>query len=102
MDDCIPRRECDACKELYDTKIDAIDNRLKEVETSVKQIHELTISVKEMAVSLNQMAKQLERQSAELAEIKEEPAKKWKQTVWLIIAGFVGAGITFFLSKIGL
>lgn len=102
MDDCITKRECDTCKVLYDEKIDAIDDRLKEVEASVKQIHELTVSVREMAVSVQQMAKQLEKQGLKLEAIEAEPAQKWKSAVWLVLAGLIGAALSYFVSRLGL
>lgn len=102
MDNCIQREECNACKELYDTKIDAIDNRLVKVESSVEQLHALTVSVEKMAVSLEQMAKELEKQGAKLDEIEAEPAKKWKNAVWLICAGIIGAVLSYIFTHIGL
>ena len=102
MENCITRTECDVCKELYDQKIDAIDDRLKEVEVSVKQIHALTVAVEKMAVSLEQMARQLEKQGEKLEAIESEPGQKWKNAVWLVVAGLIGAALSLFLSRIGL
>lgn len=102
MDDCIQRKECDTCKELYDIKIEAIDNRLKDVESDVKQIQELAIAINKMAVSLEQMAKELELQGKRLEAIEKEPAQKWKNAVWIVVAGLIGAALSLFLSRIGL
>lgn len=102
MDDFIPRKECDTCKELYDAKIDAIDDRLKGVETDVKQIHDLTVSIKAMAVSLDQMAKELEKQGKQLEALHAEPAEKWKNAVWLVIAGLIGVALSLFYAKVGM
>ena len=101
MEDYIPRKECDTCKELYDAKIDAIDGRLKDVENDVKQIHDLTVSIKAMAVSLDQMAKELEKQGKQLEALRAEPAEKWKSAVWIVIAALIGAGITTALTHLG-
>lgn len=102
MGNCISREECKVCKELYDQKIDAVDDRLKKVESSVEQIHTLATSVAKMATSLEQMAKQLEKQGEKLDAIEAEPAEKWKNAVWLVIAGLIGAALTMMLSGMGL
>lgn len=102
MDDCIKRAECDTCKELYDTKIDAIDDRLSNVESDVKQITALAISVEKMAVSLEQMAKELERQGRRLELIESEPGEKWKKAVWLVVAGLIGAVLSFIFTRLNL
>ena len=102
MEDYIPRKECDTCKELYDAKIGAIDERLKDVENDVKQIHDLTVSIKAMAVSLDQMAKELEKQGKQLEALRAEPAEKWNNAVWLVVAGIIGAALSLFFSKVGI
>lgn len=102
MDDCIRRAECEVCKELYDKKIDAVDDRLVKVESSVEQIHALATSVAKMALSLEQMAKQLEKQGLKLEAIEAEPAQKWKNAVWLVVAGLIGAALSMFIMRLGL
>ena len=101
MDNCIQRQECDTCKDLYDAKIDALDDRLSNVESDVKQIQALAIAVEKMAVSLEQMAKELERQGKRLETIENEPAEKWKKAVWLVVAGLIGAALSFMLTHLG-
>ena len=101
MEDCIPRRECDQCKELYDEKIDNLDVRLKEVESSVKQLHALTVSVEKMAMSLDQMTKELAKQGQKLEAIEAEPAQRWKQASWIVLSVIITAVVTLFLSRMG-
>lgn len=102
MEECILRRECDACKDLYDAKIDGLDGRLKIVEEDVKQIHSLAISVEKMAVSLEHMAEELKKQGQRLNDIEAEPAKNWKNIVWYVITFAVGAVLTFAITHVGL
>lgn len=102
MDNCIQRQECDTCKELYDAKIEALDDRLSNVESDVKQITTLAIAVEKMAVSLEQMAKELERQGKRLELIEAEPAEKWKKAAWLVVAGLIGAVLSYLFTHIGL
>ncbi len=98
----IPRTECDACKILYDGKIDCIDSRVKSCEIDMKQIQNLTISVEKMAITLEMMAKELEKQGERLAAIEAEPAQRWKQVVWLVIAAVIGAVLTFMFTHLGI
>ena len=102
MEDCIARRECDACKDLYDAKIEGIDGRLKIVEEDVKQIHALAISVEKMAVSLEHMAEELKKQGRRLNDIETEPAKNWKSLIWYAVTFVIGAVLTFVFTHIGL
>ena len=102
MENCIQREECKACKELYDAINDGQNRRLDALEVDAKQIHELAISVGKMAVCLEQMAKELSKQGEKLAAIEAEPATKWKQAVWLVVAGLIGAAISMFITRIGL
>ena len=98
MDDCISRTECKTCQEKYDAENDRQNHRISALEEDMKQLHALTVSVEKMAVSLEQMAKQLERQGEKLEAIESEPAQKWKNAVWLVVAGLIGAALTFMLS----
>ncbi len=102
MDNYIPRPECDACKSIYDAKIDAIDDRLSNVETDVKQVHALAISVEKMAGSLEHMAKELEKQGKRLEAMESQPAENWKKLIWIVIAGVVGAVLAHLMTHFGL
>ena len=101
-DQCIPRRECDACKEKYDEINYGQNKRLDALEESVKQIHALAIAVEKMTLSIEQMTKELTKQGERLAEIEKEPALKWKQASWLVIAGLIGAVLSYLVTHIGL
>lgn len=100
MDECITRTECKTCQDKYDAENDRQNHRISALEQDIKQLHSLTVSVEKMAVSLEQMAKQLERQGEKLEAIEAEPAQKWKNAVWLVVAGLIGAALTMMLSGI--
>lgn len=102
MDGCIPREECNACKELYDAKIDGVDGRLRLVEEDVKQIHALAISVEKMAVSIQHMTDELAKHGEKLSVIEAEPGNKWKQATWLVIAAVIGAAVSYLITHVGL
>lgn len=102
MENCIQREECKACKELYDAINDGQNRRLDALEVDAKQIHELAISVGKMAVCLEQMARELQKQGEKLAVIEAEPGNKWKQAVWIVIAGLIGAVLSWFISRLGM
>lgn len=100
MDECITRTECKICQDKYDAENDRQNHRISALEQDIKQLHSLTVSVEKMAVSLEQMAKQLEKQGEKLEAIEAEPAQKWKNAVWLVVAGLIGAALTMMLSGI--
>jgi hypothetical protein len=100
MDECITRTECKTCQDKYDAENDRQNHRISALEQDIKQLHALTVSVEKMAVSLEQMAKQLEKQGEKLEAIEAEPAQKWKNAVWLVVAGLIGAALTMMLSGI--
>ena len=100
MDECITRTECKTCQDKYDAENDRQNHRISALEQDIKQLHSLTVSVEKMAVSLEQMAKQLEKQGEKLEAIEAEPAEKWKNAVWLVVAGLIGAALTMMLSGI--
>ena len=109
MEECIPRAECNACKNLYDAKIDKLDQRIDTVdhrvdtlEDSYKQIHSLALSIERMSESLKSMAKELEKQGEKLEAIEAEPGQKWKQATWIVLSVILTAVITLALSRIGL
>lgn len=102
MDDCITRIECKTCQDKYDAENERQNHRIAALEDDMKQLHSLTVSVEKMAVSLEQMAKQLEKQGAKLEAIEAEPAQKWKNAVWLVVAGLIGAALTMMLSGLHL
>lgn len=109
MENCVLRAECDNCKELYDEKIGVLDHkigtlnhRVDTLEDNYKQINSLTVSIEKMAVSVENMTKELERQGRKLDELEAEPAKKWKQAVWIIISVSITAVVTMVLYKLGL
>ena len=100
MDECITRTECKTCQDKYDAENDRQNHRISALEQDIKQLHSLTVSVEKMAVSLEQMAKQLEKQGEKLEAIEAEPAQKWKNALWLVVAGLIGAALTMMLSGI--
>lgn len=81
---------------------DRQNHRISNLEDTVKQIQDLTIAVKSMSGSIDRMVKQLEKQGERLDAIEKEPAQKWKNAVWIVIAGLIGAALSLFLSRVGL
>lgn len=81
---------------------DRQNHRISNLEDTVKQIQDLTIAVKSMSGSIDRMVKQLEKQGERLDAIEREPAQKWKNAVWIVIAGLIGAALSLFLSRVGL
>lgn len=102
MEECIPRAECRLCQEKYDEVNNGQNKRLDHIEEEIKQIHELATAVGKMAMSLEQMAKELAKQGERLDRIEAEPATKWKNAVWLLTAGLIGAVLSFVLGRMGL
>lgn len=109
MDDFITRVEHNAFAEMVEAENDRQNHRIKELEDNIKQIQQLTVSVEKMAVNMenmvksqNDMTRSLEKQGARLDAIEKEPAQKWKNAVWIVVAGLIGAALSLFLSRVGL
>lgn len=109
MDDYITRAEHTAFADKIEAENDRQNHRIAELERYIKEIQQLTVSVERMAVNLenmvksqNDMTRTLEKQGERLDAIEKEPAAKWKNATWIIIAGLIGAALSLFLSRIGL
>ena len=107
--DYITRAEHNAFAERIDAENDRQNHRLSALEENIKQLQQLTISVEKMAVNMesmvrsqNTMTRSLEKQGERLDAIEKEPAQKWKNAVWLVVAGLIGASLSMFLSRVGI
>lgn len=100
-EDCVNKEFCRQCQEKYDQVNDFQNHRLDALEENIKKLHSLTTSVEKMAMSIEQMAKELEKQGNKLDEMEAEPAKKWKQAIWIIVTIIVTALVTHFMSHLG-
>lgn len=100
MDDCISRIECKTCQEKYDEINNSQNRRLDAIESDIRQIRDLTVAVEKMVISLEVMAKELEKQGKRLDAIESEPAQKWKNAVWLVVSGLIGAAIAAVVGKL--
>ena len=78
------------------------NHRIENLESTVHQISELTSTVKELAVNMGNMVKEQEKQGKRLEVLEGRDGEKWRTVISHIITLLVGAGVSFFLSQIGL
>ena len=79
MEDCVSGTYCKVCQEKYDEINSGQNKRLDALEG----------------------AEELAKQGERLDEIEAEPARKWKQAVWIGVSVVITAVVTYFLSHIG-
>ena len=81
----------------FATRVDAENQmqnqRIDKLEETVKEIQRLTIAVERMAVSMEAMTKEIASQGQRLDAIEKEPADKWKNAVWIVVAALIAAAV---------
>ena len=82
-----------------------MEEQIKNLDRRMRKQKKLTESVQSLALSVQQLATQqastendVESLTAEVAEIREKPAKRWDAIIAALIAGLVGAGIGHFIK----
>ena len=78
------------------------DARLKALEETSGQIHALAISVEKLAQSVENMAKAQEEQGERLKAIENRDGEMWRKIVSYIVMAFVGAGVAYVITHLGL
>ena len=82
-----------------------MEEQIKNLDRRMGNLEKLTESVQSLALSVQQLATQqastendVESLTAEVAEIREKPAKRWDAIIAALGAGLVGAGIGHFIK----
>ena len=79
-------------------QIKSLDRRMGNLEKLTESVQTLALSVQELATKQTSTEHDVENLTAEVAEIRDKPAKRWDAIVAALIAGIVGAGIGHFLK----
>ena len=75
-----------------------LDRRMGNLEKLTESVQSLALSVQQLATQQSSTESDVETLTAEVAEIRDKPAKRWDAIVAALIAGLVGAGIGHFLK----
>lgn len=76
-------------------------NRLDRQEKMLDTVHKLALSVNELANKLGAMQEKVTGLCDDVEEIKEKPARRWNDLVEKALLTFVGALVSYVLSKLG-
>ena len=79
-------------------QIKSLDRHMGNLEKLTESVQTLALSVQELATKQTSTEHDVENLTAEVAEIRDKPAKRWDAIVAALIAGIVGAGIGHFLK----
>jgi archaellum component FlaC len=79
-------------------QIKNLDRRMGNLEKLTESVQSLAISVQQLATQQSSTESDVEALTAEVAEIRDKPAKRWDAIVAALIAGLVGAGIGHFIK----
>lgn len=83
-------------------QIKAAFKRIDEQKALTESVQSLALSVERLASTQKNMETKLSALSEDVDELKEKPAKKWENSVWLVIAAVIGAAAGYVLKTIGL
>lgn len=105
----VSRAEHNEFARRIESSIDQIKDDVNEMGEVVRNMNSLSLSVERMAVSLQnmcekqkEMGEQLEAQNAQIRGLENRDGEKWRQVVWFVLTGIIGAGLGFWLKAIGL
>ena len=79
-------------------QIKSLDRRMGNLEKLTESVQTLALSVQELATKQTSTEHDVENLTAEVAEIRDKPAKRWDAIVAALIAGLIGAGIGHFIK----
>lgn len=85
-----------------EAEVKAAFKRIDEQKTLTDSVHSLALSVERLASAQNNMETKLTSVVRDVSELKERPAKRWDNTVWLVISAVVGAVVGYIIRVIGL
>lgn len=79
-------------------QIKNLDRRMGNLEKLTESVQSLALSVQQLATQQSSTESDVETLTAEVAEIRDKPAKRWDAIIAALIAGLVGAGIGHFIK----
>jgi archaellum component FlaC len=79
-------------------QIKNLDRRMGNLEKLTESVQSLALSVQQLATQQSSTESDVEALTAEVAEIRDKPAKRWDAIIAALIAGLVGAGIGHFIK----
>lgn len=77
-----------------------MDDSIARIEKGQKAQGERIGVIEKMVISLDRSEKKLEEHEKRLDDIEREPATKWKNFTWLIIAGIATAIVAFLVGRV--
>ena len=83
-------------------QIKTLFNQQEDNKRLTESVHELAASVKLLASAQKTTEKKVDDLTTDVETIKEKPAKRWDNAVWLIVTAILTAVVTYFLTKLGL
>ena len=90
--------ETSAAIARMEEQIKNLDRRMGNLEKLTESVQSLALSVQQLATQQSSTENDVEALTAEVAEIREKPAKRWDAIIAALIAGLVGAGIGHFIK----
>lgn len=88
--------------ENHEMRLQKAEETLNALQTVYKEIKDLTVSVHDLSNSVLHMAEKQEEVNQRVAQIENEPVKRWNELIKTIIACVVTAVVAFVLTKVGL
>ena len=79
-------------------QIKSLDRRMGNLEKLTESVQTLALSVQELATKQTSTEHDVENLTAEVADLRDKPAKRWDAIVAALIAGLIGAGIGHFIK----
>ena len=85
-----------------DEQVRAAFKRIDEQKQLVESVHTLALSIERLTSAQKNMEGKLNSITDDVNELKEKPAKRWDNAVWLVVTAAIGAMVGYIIKGIGL
>ena len=79
-------------------QIKSLDRRMGNLEKLTESVQTLALSVQELATKQSSTEHDVEALTAEVADLRDKPAKRWDAAVAALIAAIIGGAIGHFIK----
>lgn len=87
---------------VQSSKIDGALKRIDEQSKLTETVQELASNIKVLIVEQKSTDKKIDKLTTDVDELKQEPAKKWKDAIKVIVSVVITAVATYFLVRLGI